>query len=85
MVRYVQQAVSFAIPDPVRQDIPCAAVTVVKATSEEDLLKYAAAKLGRCAPKLVMVLAEMPVRGIGKPDRNAIRQIAMKLLDKQRP
>ena len=81
----VRQAIAFMIDHPLHQDIPCVAVTVVKATSEHDLQKFAVTKLGRRAPKLVMVLPEMPTMGIGKPDRNAIRQIALNMLGQQRP
>ena len=81
---HVREAISFVIDHPLHQDIPCVAVTVVKAISEEDLQRFAVTKLGRRAPKLVMVLSEMPTMGIGKPDRNAIRQIALNLLGQQR-
>ena len=80
----VRQAIAFMIDNPLHQDIPCVAVTVVKAISEVDLQRFAATKLGRRAPKLVMVLPEMPTMGIGKPDRNAIRQIALNLLEQPR-
>lgn len=81
----VRQAIAFMIDDPLHQDIPCVAVTVVKAISEVDLQRFAVTKLGRRAPKLVMVLSEMPTMGMGKPDRNTIRQIALNLLEKRRP
>jgi acyl-coenzyme A synthetase/AMP-(fatty) acid ligase len=81
----VRQAIAFVIDHPLHQDYPCVAVTVAKAASQQDLLKYAHAKLGRRAPKLVMVLPEMPTMGVGKPDRKAVRQIALSLLAKQHP
>ena len=80
----VRQAIAFVIDHPAHQDIPCVAVTVAKATSEDDLKKFAVTKLGRRAPKLVMVLSEMPVMAVGKPDRKAIRQIALNMLEQQR-
>ena len=80
----VRQAIAFMIDHPQHQDIPCVAVTLVKATSEQDLLRYAQSKLGRRAPRLVIMLSEMPTMGIGKPDRNAIRKLALNLLKKQR-
>ena len=81
----VRQAIAFALGHPVHQDYPCAAVTVVRAASEQDLLRYARTKLGRRAPKLVMVLSEIPTMGVGKPDRKAVRQIALNLLGQRRP
>jgi cyanophycin synthetase len=81
----VRQAIAFVVDHPVHQDFPCVAVTVVRATPERDLLKYAQTKLGRRAPKLVMVLSEIPTMGVGKPDRKAVRQIALNLLGQQRP
>ncbi len=81
----VRQAIAFVIDHPVHQDYPCVAVTVVKDTSEEDLLRHAQMKLGRRAPKLVMVLPEMPTLGVGKPDRKAVRQLALNLLVQRRP
>ncbi len=79
----VRQAISFMIDHPVHQDYPCVAVTVANAVSEEELLRHAQAKLGRRAPKLVMVLSEMPTVGVGKPDRKAVRQIALNFLQQQ--
>jgi acyl-coenzyme A synthetase/AMP-(fatty) acid ligase len=81
----VRQAIAFGIDHPVHQDYPCVAVTVVRATSEQDLLRYARTKLGRRAPKLVMVLSEIPTMGVGKPDRKAVRQIALNLLSQRPP
>jgi cyanophycin synthetase len=81
----VRQAIAFMIDHPLHQDIPCVAVTVVKATSEEGLQRFGVTKLGRRAPKVVMILPEMPTMGMGKPDRNAIRQIALNLLAQRRP
>jgi acyl-coenzyme A synthetase/AMP-(fatty) acid ligase len=81
----VRQAIAFVIDHPVHQDYPCAAVTVARAASEQDLLRYARTKLGRRAPKLVMVLSEIPTMDVGKPDRKAIRQIALNLLGQKRP
>lgn len=81
----VRQAVAFMIDHPVHQDIPCVAVTVLRATSEEGLQRFGVAKLGRRAPKLVMILPEMPTMGIGKPDLNAIRKTALDFLSQQRP
>lgn len=80
----VREAIAFMIDHPVHQDIPCVAVTVLKATSEEGLQRFAVARLGRRAPKLVMILPEMPTIGIGKPDRNAIRQMALDFLNQPR-
>jgi len=81
----VRQAIAFGIDHPVHQNYPCVAVTVVSAASQQDLLKYARAKLGRRAPRLVMVLPEMPTLGVGKPDRKAIRQMALSLLAQRHP
>ena len=80
----VRQAIAFVIDHPLHQDIPCVAVTVARATPQQDLLEYARAKLGRRAPKLVMVLSEIPTMGVGKPDRKAVQQIALNLLGQRR-
>jgi acyl-coenzyme A synthetase/AMP-(fatty) acid ligase len=76
----VKEVVAFALPHPVHQDVPCAAVTTVATASGADLRRFARTMLGRRAPQLVAVLPEIPVRGIGKPDLDQIRSIVLSRL-----
>jgi acyl-coenzyme A synthetase/AMP-(fatty) acid ligase len=76
----VQQAVAFALSHREHQDIPCAAVTVRKDESEEDLKRFAKSRLAERAPQFVFIVPQIPVKGIGKPDIGALRRLAVERL-----
>ena len=76
----VQQAVAFALSHSEHQDVPCVAVTLRKAESEEELKRYARSILAERAPQFVFIVPQIPVKGIGKPDIGALRKLAVALL-----
>jgi acyl-CoA synthetase (AMP-forming)/AMP-acid ligase II len=76
----VQQAVAFALSHREHQDIPCAAVTVRKGESVEDLKRFAKIRLAERAPRFVFIVPQIPVKGIGKPDIGALRRLAVERL-----
>ncbi|MFB8275077.1 AMP-binding protein [Nocardia colli] len=85
----IQQAVVFGITAGADRDEKIAAAVVPAALqhlSEEDVAVTVRAEMGAAyAPEVVLILAEMPTVGSNKPDRTALRRLAVERFDNQAP
>ncbi len=73
----VSSACVVGLPDPQWGQVVAAAVVWREAPGAEEPLRAAVrAELGRAAvPRRIVPVAEIPVRGIGKPDRRAVAEL----------
>lgn len=76
----VHQAVAFALPHRVHQHVPCVAVTLRREITEAELKRFARSKLAERGPSFVFIVPQIPVKGIGKPDIDALRKLAVERL-----
>jgi len=70
----VREACAVGLPDP-EWGARVVAAVVGDGLDAEHLRAAVAPALGRAAPRAVAVLDALPVRGIGKPDRAALRRV----------
>lgn len=69
----VREACVVGVPDP---EWGARVVAVVVGDAEPDTVRRGVATtLGRAAPREVRVVAALPLKGIGKPDRAAVREL----------
>ena len=76
----VSEAVAFSIRHNFFQDVPMVAVTLVEKVTQSQLLNFADDKLRARSPRAAIIVNKIPVMGIGKPDRQALREIAKQQL-----